>query len=143
MDAFSYVKDKVYTTLRPSRVAGIGVFALVDIEPGVSLFEPWLGETGYYPIPESSLLTLSSPLYRHIKDIFLYGPDFPANDSTYVKLTNGCHWVYTTPYYFINSGGDKANVDKESKKSLTYIKAGEELLSNYRRYERYNPKELI
>jgi hypothetical protein len=143
VDAFSYVKEKVLTSLKPSRVSGIGVFALVDIEPGIALFDPWLGKTGLYPIPETTLRTLPNSLYRHIKDIFLYGPDFPSDSSTYIKLTNGCHWVYTTPYYFINSGGSKANVDKDTNTSTRFIKAGEELLSNYKRYERYTYKDLL
>ena len=143
MDAFSYVKEKVSVSLKPSRISGIGLFALRNIDKDEKLFEPWLGETGLYSIPESLLLTLPKPLYSHIKDIFLYGPNFPEDDSTYVKLVRGCHWVYTTPYYFINSGGNKANVDKITKRTIRPIKVGEELLSNYVRYDRYSPKDLI
>lgn len=142
MDAFSYIKDNVFVKLGVSRVHGVGVFALRDIEPDTELFLPWEGFTGRYKVSEDQLSTLSKPLYRHIKDIFLYGPDFPKDSSTYITLTNGCHWIYTTPYYYINSGGDNSNVDKHTYKSIKFIREGEELLSNYGRYERLS-KDLL
>jgi len=142
VDVFSYIKDNVFVKLGVSRVHGVGVFALRDIKPGTDLFQPWRGATGRYKISEDQLLLLSKPLYRHIKDIFLYGPDFPKDTSTYITLTNDCHWIYTTPYYYINSGGDNSNVDKDTYKSIKFIKEGEELLSNYGRYERL-PKDLL
>lgn len=142
MNAYSYIKERVFVKLKPSRLQGIGVFAIRDIPQGTDLFQPWQGESGRYAISEEELLTLPTELYTHIKDIFLYGPDFPDNTDTYVTLQKGCHWVYTTPYYFINSGGEDSNVDKDSYKSTRFIKAGEELLSNYGRYERLKPNLL-
>lgn len=143
MNAISYIKNKVYVKLQPSKISGVGVFALRDIPKGTSLFEPWEGETGMYPVPEEELSALPPLLYRHIKDIFLYGPNFPADTSTYVYLTRGCHWVYTTPYYFVNSGFDNANIDKETKQALKFIPQGHEILSNYGRYERFDKKKLL
>jgi hypothetical protein len=140
---FSYIESKVLVRVQPSKISGVGVFALKDIPTSTSLFEPWLGETGVYAIPESKLITLPKLLYRHIKDIFLYGPDFPSNTDTYITLTNGCHWVYTTPYYFVNSGFSNANMDKDTMKSTKFIPEGKEILSNYGRYERFDSKQLI
>jgi hypothetical protein len=142
VDAFSYIKEKVFVKLGVSYVHGVGVFALRDIEPNTNLFEPWTGDTGRYNIQERDLDTLPKPLYTHIKDIFLYNPDFPKDTSTFITLVKGCHWIYTTPYYYINSGGEKSNVDKDTFKSTKFIREGEELLSNYGRYERLKRKLL-
>lgn len=143
MTAFSYIKNNVYVKIKPSKLQGVGVFALRDIPAGVSLFEPWNGQTGLYPIPEKDLLTLPKELYLHIKDMFLYAPNFPKDTNTYVQLTNGCHWIYTTPYYFVNSDLSNSNIDKETLKSTAYIKEGNEILSNYKRYERLKSIQLL
>lgn len=143
MTALSYIQQKVLVKLKPSKISGVGVFALKDIPTSTFLFEVWQGETGFYPIPEEELKILPRELYLHIKDIFLYGPDFPSDTSTYVHLTKGCHWIFTTPYYFVNSGFEKANMDKDTMKSTRFIRAGEEILSNYGRYERFPKKKLL
>lgn len=143
MEAYSYILNHVFVKLKPSKISGVGVFALRDIPSSTLLFKPWQGESGMYPIPESKLRELPTELYYHIKDIFLYAPDFPLDTDTYVQLTKGCHWVYTTPYYFVNSGGSKANIDRNTLMSTRNIRAGEEVLSNYRRYERLSNKDLI
>jgi hypothetical protein len=143
MTPFEYISTKIFVKLKPSRIQGIGLFAMRDIPYQINPFEVWDGDTGIYSIPESELLLLPKELYSHIKDIFLYGPEYPSDSSTYVKLTNGCHWIYTTPYYFINSGFEKSNIDKDTLLTNRIIYKGEELLSNYGRYERFNKKELI
>ena len=143
MTPFEYISTKIFVKLKPSRIQGIGVFAIKDIPFQTNPFEVWSGDTGLYPILESELLLLPNELYTHIKDIFLYGPDFPSDTRTYVKLTKECHWIYTTPYYFINSGFDKFNIDKDTFITNRIIYKGEELLSNYGRYERFNKKDLL
>jgi hypothetical protein len=145
MNAFSYIKDKVFVKLKPSKIAGIGVFAIKDIPSDTELFDPWLGETNYYPISQEELSQLDDELSEHIKEMFLFSDDFPNDTNIYVKLTNGCHWIYTNPYHFVNSGyyENKSNIDKDSMKSLRFIKKSEELLSNYQRYEKFNKKSLI
>ena len=143
MTAFDYIKTHVFVKLKPSKISGVGVFALKDIPKNTFLFEPWDGKTGTYPIEESLLQTLPNELQSHIKDIFRYSPDFPNDTNTYVTLTNGCHWVYTTPCYFINSSSTRFNIDKNDLTSLRYIRSGEEILSNYGRYERMERKNVI
>jgi hypothetical protein len=131
--------------LKPSKISGIGVFAIKDIPNDIFLFENWTGDTKYYPITQEELNQLDYEVARHIKEIFIYSSDFPQDTNIYVKLTSGCHWIYTNPYYFINSGvyEKKSNVDKDTMKSLRAIKKGEELLSNYPRYEKLDKTNLI
>jgi len=144
MDAFGYVKNHVFVRLKPSPISGIGVFSLKDIPNDTFLFEEWKGETGFYPISQVELNELDSELKTHILDMFEYTNEFPNDTNIYVKLTNGCHWIYTNPYYFINSGyyEKKSNVDRDTIKSIRFIRKGEELLSNYKRYEKINKKLL-
>lgn len=142
MNVYSYILNHVFVKLKPSRLQGVGVFALRDIPKDTFLFERWTGNTGSFAIPERQLRELPKELYTHIKDIFLYSPDFPLDTDTYIDLTKGCHWIYTTPYYFVNSDVDNANIDKNTQRTLRDIKAGEEILSNYGRYERFS-KSLL
>ena len=109
------------------------------------LFNLWEGETGFYPISQQQLEMLDEELRSHIRDLFLFSSDFPVDTNIYVKLTNGCHWIYTNPYYFVNSGyyEKKSNVDKDTMMSIRDIKKGEEILSNYQRYEKMDNKNMI
>jgi SET domain-containing protein len=143
VNAYNYISKNIFVKLKPSKVDGVGVFAIRDIPKNTFLFETWKGDSGYFPIKEKELQKLPKDLYNHIKDIFLYSPDFPNDTNTYIQLTNGCHWIYTTPYYFVNSDINKSNIDKTTFKTTRDIKRGEEILSNYGRYERLQKEELI
>lgn len=143
MNAFNYILNYVFVKLKPSKIQGVGVFALRDIPKNTYLFQSWNDDSGYYSIEESKLQTLPKELYSHIKDIFLYSPEFPKDTNTYIQLTKGCHWIYTTPYYFVNSDIKNYNIDKDTFKTTRDIKVGEEILSNYGRYERLDKKDLI
>tara|TARA_A100001201_G_scaffold141569_1_gene137356 strand:- start:248 stop:676 length:429 start_codon:yes stop_codon:yes gene_type:complete len=142
MTPISYVQNKVFVKLKPSSYQGIGVFALRDIPKNTFLFEPWTGKSGIYELSDKELNTLPKELLKHIRDIFLYHPEFPSNNGSIIELTNGCHWIYTTPYYFVNSGFvDGYNLCKDTHKTIKDIKQGEEILSNYKRFEK--TKSLI
>ena len=143
MNAFNYILNYVFVKLKPSKIQGVGVFALRDIPKNTYLFQSWNDDSGYYSIEESKLQTLPKELYSHIKDIFLYSPEFPKDTNTYIQLTKGCHWIYTTPYYFVNSDIKNYNIVKDTFKTTRDIKVGEEILSNYGRYERLDKKDLI
>ena len=143
MNAFNYILNYVFVKLKPSKIQGVGVFALRDIPKNTYLFQSWNDDSDYYPIEESKLQTLPKELYSHIKDIFLYSPEFPKDTNTYIQLTKGCHWIYTTPYYFVNSDIKNYNIDKDTFKTTRDIKVGEEILSNYGRYERLDKKDMI
>ena len=141
-DAYNYIKNCIFVKLKPSNISGIGVFALRNIKKETLLFNLWEGETGFYPISQQQLEMLDEELRSHIRDLFLFSSDFPVDTNIYVKLTNGCHWIYTNPYYFVNSGyyEKKSNIDKDTMMSIRDIKKGEEILSNYQRYEKMDKK---
>ena len=63
--------------------------------------------------------------------------DIPNNSGTLIELTKGCHWIYTTPYYFVNSSlQEDHNFDKDTYLTVKNIKEGQEILSNYKRFEK-------
>ncbi len=143
MDPFSYIKNHVFVKLKPSRIAGVGVFAVKEIPSDTFIFDVWEGETGVYPISQSQLNSLEYDLKVHILDLFQYSIDFPNDTNVYVRLINGFHWIYTNPHLFLNSGvpGNKSNMDKDSSKTIRHIRCGEELLSNYGRNDRFDLKK--
>jgi len=132
MDAIGYIKNHVFVKLKPSRIAGVGVFAIKEIPVNTHIFKIWEGETGIYPISQDEINSLEYDLQVHIRDLFQYSSDFPTDTNLYVRLINGFHWVYTNPYLFLNSGlyENKSNIDKNTGQSIRHIKCGEELMSN-------------
>ena len=143
MNAFDYIKNHVFIKLKPSRIAGVGVFALRDIPNDTYIFTEWVGKTGVYPISQDEINSLDQDLQTHIHDLFQYSKNFPNDTNLYVRLINGFHWIYTNPYLFINSGlkEKKTNLDKDTGKSTRLIRCGEELLSNYTRNDRFDLKK--
>jgi len=145
MDAIGYIKNHVFVKLKPSRIAGVGVFAIKEIPVNTHIFKIWEGETGIYPISQDEINSLEYDLQVHIRDLFQYSTDFPIDTNLYVRLINGFHWVYTNPYLFLNSGlyENKSNIDKNTGQSIRHIKCGEELLSNYGRNDRFDLKKIL
>ena len=143
MNAFDYIKNHVFIKLKPSRIAGVGVFALRDIPNDTYIFTEWVGKTGVYPISQDEINSLDQDLQTHIHDLFQYSNNFPNDTNLYVRLINGFHWIYTNPYLFVNSGlyQNKSNIDKDTGKSTRLIRCGEELLSNYTRNDRFDLKK--
>ena len=143
MNTFDYIKNHVFIKLKPSRIAGVGVFALRDIPNDTYIFTEWVGKTGVYPISQDEINSLDQDLQTHIHDLFQYSNNFPNDTNLYVRLINGFHWIYTNPYLFINSGlkEKKTNLDKDTGKSTRLIRCGEELLSNYTRNDRFDLKK--
>lgn len=132
MTAFEYLENHVMTKLSPSRIEGVGVFALRDIKKGEQLFAPWPHESGSYYITIEQFNTLNNNLQKHLKDTFgnqIYNP--VERGKFFIRFRNNTHWIYITPKYFINSGFEKSNIDYETCTALRDIKSGEEILANY------------
>ena len=139
MDVYSYVKNRVLVQLAPSRVSSVGVYALEDIPVGKFLFTKWEGPTGRFILTEKQLRTFSLKKRKHIHDIFRYNPDFPKNTDSWIYLRQGCHWIFQTPYYWVNAHLNY-QLDKDTGITIKPIKAGTEIYSNYFRYERESKK---
>ena len=62
MTPFEYISTKVFVKIKPSKIQGVGVFAIKDIPEGIHLFELWTGDTETYPISEEDLQSLPKEL---------------------------------------------------------------------------------
>jgi len=157
MSPFEYLQNHVVSILKPSQVSGVGFFAIRDIDEGESIFEPWFGESGIYSITQSELFTLPNELEKNIYETFdnhIYYIDKDGSTKKVEKeygklffpLEKGCHWIYTYPKLFINSGLRNSNVDTINNIipiATKNIKKGEELLANYGSNFKTTPKNFI
>jgi hypothetical protein len=157
MTAYDYLKNHVVSILKPSRISGVGFFAIRNIEEGESIFYPWGGESEIYYITHSELFTLPDELKKTIYETFdnrIYYIDKDGVSKKVEKeygklffpLEKGCHWVYTYPKLFINSGLHNSNVDTINNIipiATKNIKKGEELLANYGSNFKITPKNFI
>ena len=157
MSPFEYLQNHVVSIIKPSRISGVGFFAIRDIEEGESVFEPWFGETGVYSITHNELFKLPEELQRYIYETFtnkFYYTDVNGKEVSVIDeygkilfpLQRGNHWVFIFQKLFINSGLHKFNVDTNGKVNpiaTKKIKKGEELLGNYGSTFTTKPKNFI
>ena len=157
MNAFEYINKFVVSVLKPSRINGVGFFAVRDIKKGDTIFEAWKGESGIYSITIDELNLLPDDLKKNIYETFdnrfLYinreGEEIFIQKEIgkiFFPLERGFHWIYIWPKMFINSGLNKANVDTNNfinPIAIRDIKKGEELLANYGTNFNVPPKNFI
>lgn len=157
MEVTDYLKDKVLGVLKPSRLGGVGFFAVRDIEVGEVIFEPWLGPSGIYSITLDELGSLPKLLSKNIYETFhnkLYYLDREGNEKVIPKeygklffpLEKGYHWVYIWPKMFLNSGLSQGNVNSNEHTLPVVTKPilkGEEILGNYGSQFKSTPKNFL
>lgn len=156
MTAFEYLEKYVVSIIKPSRIGGVGFFAVRDILKDELVFETWSGNTGVYSITQEELhqlpLDLQKNIYETFDNKFAYIDNHGEKiqiQKTYGKLffplNKNCHWIYVWPKMFINSGLNNANVDTNSwyPRAIRDIKKGEELLGNYGQNFKMIPKNFI
>ena len=130
MTASDFVKTCIKTNLRPSKIDGIGVFALVPIKKGEQVFPTWQGESGWYK--EDLETTKSYPqevLYYILRS---FGTSL-VHGKTIVnfKLTKGCPFLLTEPQCFVNIDYKKRNMNSITGIALTDIEKDTEILGTY------------
>ena len=70
MTAYEYIKNCVNTKLEPSRIEGVGVFALRDIQKDEELFKLWEGESGEHILSNEELNTLDDSVKLHLLNMY-------------------------------------------------------------------------
>ena len=157
MTALEYLNQKVVGILKPSNLGGVGFFAVRDLEIGEIVFEPWLGDSGIYSITQEELFTLPPILQKNIYETFnnkiTYIDDYGNEQyvpkeygKLFFPLKKGCHWIYTWPKMFMNSGLKNGNVnsnDHTLPMVVKKIKEGDEILGNYGSQFKSKPKNFI
>lgn len=159
MSAFDYLNNNLFAILKPSKIQGIGFFAIKDIDAGVSIFQPWKGESDIYSITLDELHMLPDDLISNINGTFdnkLYYCDKNGNEKIILKeygkiffpLEKGYHWVYLWPKMFLNSATKIENINVDTISNIDVISTkkiykGEELLCNNGTYHKFMPKNFL
>lgn len=157
MTPFEYLKTKVVSVIRPSRVGGVGLFATRDLDVGETLFEPWYGNSDIYSITTDELLELPVSLHKNIYETFHYKFDYinelgkevsipKEYGKLFFPLHKGIYWTLSWPKMFLNSGLKNNNVDSNSYTLpvvIKRIKEGEEILGNYGTQFKSTPKNFL
>lgn len=146
MNVYNYIKNYVNVKLSPSKIHGVGIFALKDLKENDDIFVNWEGESGIHFITEEELNSLEEEVRLHLHQMFF----FKKIDEKWlfqIVLNKDCHWIFKTPHHWVNScfQNDEPNVDLNTLKVIKKIKKGEELLTKYGKYEKFksNPATQI
>lgn len=144
MTAYEYIMHYVNVKLDASKVHGVGVFALRNIEEGEELFKEWEGESGEYTLTEEELNSLDSNIKEHLFNMYGY-KQIDGQYQMFVILNKGCHWIFKTPLHWVNSCGwdETPNIDKETLITKKFIRKGEEILAKYGKYNKFKRTNTI
>jgi SET domain-containing protein len=125
------LEENIYCRLMPSKISGVGVFAMRDIPKGAELFKTFL-DYQLTPIP-MDLIANDKKISKEIKD---FACDmYPIHQGNLYAYRAGLNAIDIS--FFINHS-DHPNVatkkDNGSFFAARKIKKGEELFSDYRTY---------
>jgi SET domain-containing protein len=123
----------VYTRLKPSKIHGVGVFAIRDIKKGTNIFPEDNDRMTW--VDESQLRRLPPPLTRLYKDFAVIRGKKYGAPSHFDRLT--------TAWYLNHSKRPNVAVDKSYRfYALRFIRSGEELTVDYDTYSD-QPKKTV
>lgn len=144
ISTFEYVKKYVNVKIAPSKIHGVGVFALRTIEIGEPLFVEWVGDTDEYFLNHTDFSNLDENVQNHLYDMFEFEK---INDEWKMKiiLEKNCHWIFKTPLHWVNScsWNDTPNFDKQTMLATKRILSGEELFTKYGKYDKFIRTNII
>lgn len=144
MTAYEYIRDCVNTKLEPSKINGVGVFALRDISQNEGLFRLWEGTSGEHILSNNELELLPYSIKTHLLDMYGY-KQIGESYTMFVILNTDCHWIFKTPLHWVNSCGfnETPNIDRETLRANRFIKQGEEILLKYGKYDKFKRNKTI
>jgi SET domain-containing protein len=122
------LEKDVYCGLMPSKIEGVGVFAVRDIPRGTNPFKE--KNTKYISIKEQQLKKLDINVMEHIKKLFVH------SDGRYWLPKHGIQTLYIT-HYLNHSKNPNLTTTKNADYFLSIrdIKKGEELTVNYNLFD--------
>lgn len=117
--------DGVYTRLGPSKIHGIGVFAIIDVPKGTYPFKD--GDEPIVWVDKSTVETLSEPLRQLYYSFAIIKGDKYGCPTSFNDLTSS--------WYLNHSDSPNMAADEDYEfYALRDIHAGQELTINYRSY---------
>lgn len=119
-DLIEYLRYNVYCRLMPSKIHGVGVFAIKPIPKGIKVFKN--ESLNFFLIDKEDLIGVDDNVKNMINDFFV------AHNNKYIITSNAFKELTISQY--INHS-DSPNIDIFGKISLCDIKIGEELTADY------------
>lgn len=132
-----YIQNHINVKIAPSKIHGVGIFALRDIQIGESLFIEWPNQSIEYFLNQNDFSNLNENVQNHLYDMFEFEK---TNDGWEMRilLEKNCHWIFKTPLHWVNScmRNETPNFDKETMLVTKPILSGEELFTKYGKYDK-------
>jgi SET domain-containing protein len=129
MDVVEYLANHLKTDIAPSPIHGIGTFALKDIEVGEPVFMLWPNESRIYTLTKEEFESLPTSSKRMIKKSYLNKPEYPV---IWFRLFKDCYFNLANPLVYTNTAENDGNFSSTTRLAIKPIKAGEEILGNYK-----------
>ena len=129
MQPFDFLNSCVKSYARPSKVHGVGLFALVDIKKGEYVFPLWGGETGWYEITLEESQKLPKEVLAYL--LRSYSVDVGKESIIKFKLVKDTNFLFSSPLCLLNTKYEQGNLDSWSGVALRDIKKDEEIFGNY------------
>jgi len=126
----NHVLRDCYCRLQPSKIHGIGVFAIRDIPKGRNPFKtlPKYGDFGYVRITDDEFDALPPKLSKLIRELFI-----PTDGKMYVP-NYGTNVIHLNTYLNHSSAPNMRTRNGYDFMSMRKILVGEELTVDYRTY---------
>lgn len=116
----------VYTRLKPSKIHGVGVFAIRDIPANVPVFNPEEPVDEYFQVSKKEVEKLD-PEIRDLYDAFC------VDEGECYNGPENFDWV-TVAWYVNHSDDPNTKYEDDNFVSIREIKKGEEITADYRTY---------
>ena len=127
-DQIDYLNDRIRCYVAPSKIHGIGVFALRNVKSGESLYLfPKDPERTWFTVPYSRF----KELYPDIKELILARWPSVINGSAFL-CPNDDVWMNS----FVNHSDD-FNYNQLTDSAIRSINKGEEITESYRIMDNY------
>ena len=123
-----HLKYNIKTEIGVSKIDGVGVIAIRDIQKGEQVFPIWEGETGIYIIPNERLVEIPNEVRWLLHKYFI------NEDCGYkiIRLFKGMNFLFHGFSYCNSAHPNESDVNIDINGfALRDIKAGEEILEWY------------
>jgi len=126
------LRNDIYCRLAPSKVHGVGVFAIKDIDRGIDPFKG-ADNSRYVKIKKEQLKGLDKSVFKLFDDMFVF------DKGIYWMPAKGLQSIDIS-YYINHSKNPNMIAEEQGEKFVTKrnIRKGEELLIDYDTYDAQN-----
>ena len=125
MDIVDYLKNEIWFRVKPSKIHGVGLFAIRDIPKGTNIFVEYDGDSSRN-VKVDLLFEIHQNIKTLIHDYFITQK---INNNLCYYVTISDVWKWGQMYYMNHS--NNPNVDGWTGITIKDIKESEELFEDY------------